>query len=198
MTEAIALPPPDELGGMPLWLALGRRRSGREFGRPSLAWAQIGQLLWAAQGVSDPIGGLRTAPSAGALYPLEIDAVLASGIYRYLPSSHALRQRSAPDVRPALARAAAGQSWLSDAACVFAVSGVASRTQAKYGDRAARYVHMEAGHAAQNLLLAAVSLGLDAVPVGAFDDAMLARALQLGSGEALLYLLPVGLPRGMR
>jgi SagB-type dehydrogenase family enzyme len=193
MSETIALPPPDELGGLPLWLALGRRRSRRAFsGARAVGWPQIGQLLWALQGVSERKDGLRTAPSAGALYPLEIDAALASGVYRYVPASHALRQRDARDVRSALVRAAVGQSWLAEAACVFALSGVAARTQRRYGERAARYVHMEAGHAAQNLLLAAVSIGLDAVPVGAFDDDAVAQALRLSSGEAPLYLLPVG------
>lgn len=193
MRERIALPPPDELGGVPLWLALGRRRSRREFaGARTIGWSQIGQLLWAVQGVSEPKAGLRTAPSAGALYPLEIDAVLASGVYRYAPASHALAQRNEHDLRSALARAAVDQVWLAEASCVFALSGVVARTQRKYGERAARYVHMEAGHAAQNLLLAAVSLGLDAVPVGAFDDDAVAHALRLGSGEVPLYLLPVG------
>ena len=193
MSERIALPPPDELGGVPLWLALGRRRSRREFsGVRTLDWTQIGQLLWAVQGASEPKDGLRTAPSAGALYPLEVDVALASGVYRYAPASHALMQRDARDLRFALARAALDQSWLAGAPCVFALSGVSARTQRKYGERAARYVHMEAGHAAQNLLLAAVSIGLDAVPVGALDDDAVAHTLRLTSGEVPLYLLPVG------
>jgi SagB-type dehydrogenase family enzyme len=198
MTDRIELPPPDEIGGMPLALALGRRRSRREFAAKVLDWTGIGQLLWAAQGVSDGAGRLRTAPSAGALHPLEIDAAVASGLYRYRPVSHTLMQRDARDVRFGLARAAVGESWLAGAPCVFCISGVPSRTTGQHGNRGARYVQMEAGHAAQNLLLAAVALGLDGVPVGAFSDEDLAGALQLAPGEVPLYLIPVGWPRGSR
>ena len=106
MTETIELPPPDERGGLPLSQVLMQRRSLREFAPLALEWKQIGQLLWAAQGVSDRRAGLRTAPSAGALYPLEVDAVLPSGVYRYRSASHTLLQRSPEDARAALARAA--------------------------------------------------------------------------------------------
>jgi SagB-type dehydrogenase family enzyme len=192
MTERIELPPPDEVGGMPLALALGRRRSRREFADRGLDWKQIGQLLWAAQGMSDRVEGLRTAPSAGALYPLELDVALASGLYRYQPARHTLTLRDANDVRLPLARAAAGQSWLARASCVFCMSAVPSRTAGKYGARAARYVQLEAGHAAQNLLLAACALGLDGVPVGAFSDEDVGSALQLSPGTLPVYLIPVG------
>jgi SagB-type dehydrogenase family enzyme len=192
MAEKIELPPPDEVGGMALALALGRRRSRREFAERALDWRQIGQLLWAAQGVSDRAEGLRTAPSAGALYPLETDVATASGLYRYHPAGHTLTLRDLRDVRFKLARAAAGQSWLSSAPCVFCISAIPSRTTGKYGNRGARYVQLEAGHAAQNLLLAACALGLDGVPVGAFSDEDLGLALQLTPGALPLYLIPVG------
>ncbi|HEY7758969.1 MAG TPA: SagB/ThcOx family dehydrogenase [Burkholderiales bacterium] len=198
MADRIELPPPDEIGGMLLALALGRRRSRREFAGRGLDWTQVGQLLWAAQGVTDEVGRLRTVPSAGALYPLELDAAVASGLYRYRPADHTLVQRAARDVRLDLARAAVGQSWLAGAPCVFSICAVPSRTTGQYGNRGARYVQMEAGHAAQNLLLAAVSLELDAVPVGAFDDEELARVLLLAPGEIPLYLVPVGWPRRPR
>ena len=192
MTETIELPPPDERGGLPLSQVLMQRRSLREFAPLALEWKQIGQLLWAAQGMSDRRAGLRTAPSAGALYPLEVDAVLPSGVYRYRSASHTLLQRSPEDARAALARAALGQSWLARAACVVAISAVTQRTRRKYGARAVRYVQMEAGHAAQNLLLTATSLRLAAVPVGAFGDRAIAQALGLSGDEAPLYLVPVG------
>ena len=195
MADRIELPPPDEIGGMPLALALGRRRSRREFSAERLDWAHVGQLLWAAQGVSHDTERLRNAPSAGALYPLEIDAVVASGLYRYRSTDHALTRRGDHDLRFGVARATSGQGWLAAAPCVFSISAIPSRTTVKYGNRGARYVEMEAGHAAQNLLLAAVSLGLDSVPVGAFDDEDLARVLRLEPGEVPLYLVPVGWPR---
>jgi SagB-type dehydrogenase family enzyme len=196
MADKIELPPPDEIGGMTLALALGRRRSRREFAHRALDWKQIGQLLWAAQGITDRVEGLRTTPSAGALYPLEMDVATASGLYRYHPAGHTLEMRAGRDVRSELARAAA-QGWLSSAPCVFCICAIPSRTTAKYGNRGARYVQLEAGHAAQNLLLAACTLGLDGTPVGAFSDEDLGLALQLTMGAVPVYLIPVGWSRVM-
>lgn len=193
----IELPPPDEIGGMTLALALGRRRSRREFADRALDWKQVGQLLWAAQGATDAVDGLRNAPSAGALYPLEMDVATASGLYRYHPAGHTLRLRDGRDVRFELARAAAAQAWLSSAPCVFCISAIASRTTAKYGNRGARYVQLEAGHAAQNLLLTACALGLDGTPVGAFIDEDLGSALKLTAGAVPVYLIPVGWSRAL-
>lgn len=191
----IALPLPDELGGPPLAATLGQRRSVRAYAPRVLTHEELGQLAWAAQGITEPARGLRTAPSAGALYPLELDAVTPGGVYRYRPHSHTLACRAAGDARPALARAAMSQSCVATAACVFALLAVASRTQAKYGARGTRYALLEAGHVAQNLLLQASALGLAAVPVGAFDDAALARALGCAGNEEPVYLVAVGAPR---
>jgi SagB-type dehydrogenase family enzyme len=196
MGERIELPSPKETGGLPLADALGRRRSVREFASRAVTWGEIGQLLWAAQGITDRTGGLRAAPSAGGLYPLEVDSVTASGVFRYQPGSHTLVRRHPHDVRAALARAALDQESVAAAACVFAISAVPSRTTHRYGHRGIRYVQMEAGHVAQNLLLQAQALGLVGAPVGAFDDEALARALHAASGEEPLYLVPVGWPLG--
>ena len=193
-TCIIELPPPNELGGISLARAIRQRRSVRNFGEHTLTWNDIGQLVWAAQGVTDDAMGLRATPSAGALYPLELDVVTPHGVFRYQPTTHTLRQRMTGDVRAELARAAYEQRWLTDTSCVFSVVAVIERTARKYGARAERYVQLEAGHVAQNILLMAVGLGLSGTPVGAFNDNAVARTLGLDKGEAPLYLVPVGLP----
>lgn len=193
--ETIALPAPRQDGGLPLDAALHRRRSAREFTGTALTPAEIGQLLWAAQGVTNA-EGFRTAPSAGALYPLELYVVTSSGAFHYEPAAHRLRRRATGDLRRELSSAALGQASVREAPMVVVIAAVYERTARKYGaDRARRYAALEAGHAAQNLLLEAVSLGLGAVPVGAFDDARVAKLLRLDEGEAPLYLVPVGHPR---
>ena len=190
-----ALPSPEIAGRVSLEEALKARRSIRSFSTAALSQAEIGQLLWAAQGTTDA-DGHRTAPSAGALYPLELDVVSAGGLARYVPDGHRLVRRGTTDPRAALKAAALDQAAVGEAPLVIVISGVVERTAAKYGAvRAERYVTIEAGHAAQNILLEAVSLGLGAVPIGAFDDAQVRRVLALAEGEAPLYLIAVGHPR---
>ena len=189
-----ALPPPDLSGGLPLHAALAARRSVREFAATALTDEAVGQLLWAAQGVTSR-DGRRTAPSAGALYPLELYILQPSGTGRYLPAEHALVSVMLADQRPALTRAAMGQEAVAGAWAVVVIVGQPARTATRYGARATRYMWLEAGHVAQNVLLEAVSLGLAAVPVGAFDDAAVATVLGLPDGEVPLYLIPVGHPR---
>jgi SagB-type dehydrogenase family enzyme len=192
--EKVALPPPRLSGPMPLEEALANRRSVREFGEEPLATDQISQLLWAAQGLTDP-SGLRTAPSAGALYPLEVYVATADGAFRYVPAEHALEEVTAEDRRAALWRAALRQDAVREAPAVFVLAAVYERTERKYGPtRTPRYVQLEAGHAAQNLLLQAVALGLGGVPIGAFDDAGVQAALGLPAEQKPLYLIPVGQP----
>jgi SagB-type dehydrogenase family enzyme len=192
---AVALPSPLTQGPVSLEEALLGRRSIREFADRSLTSAEIGQLLWAAQGVTDS-RGYRTAPSAGALYPLEVFAVTADGVHRYLPADHALESVGGGDARPALRAAAWDQSAVGQAPLVIVIAADPGRTEAKYApDRAERYVHLEAGHAAQNVLLQAVALGLGAVPVGAFDDSDVAEAVGLPPTTVPLYLLAIGHPR---
>ncbi len=193
-TRVISLPTIQSVAGLSLQGAMGRRRSIRAFSPRELTWLEIGQLLWAAQGVSHPETGLRTAPSAGALYPLEIDVVTATGVFRYQPEGHTLAPRSADDLRNAVSRAALGQAWLADAPCLLSFAAVIGRTARKYQSRAWRYVHLEVGHAAQNSLLMAAALGLGATPVGAFDDAAMARALGLERMADPVYLVAVGWP----
>jgi SagB-type dehydrogenase family enzyme len=191
----LRLPPPEQKGKMSLEEALARRRSVREFTRETLTDRELSQLLWAAQGITHP-EGLRTAPSAGALYPLQLYVASANGFYRYEPHPHQLIRLSDRDLRAAIRRTALGQEAITQAPAVFVIAAVYERTSRKYGAaRTPRYVHMEVGHAAQNLLLEAVALGLGGVPVGAFEDEALQKALGLPSDHCPLYLIPVGHPR---
>jgi hypothetical protein len=86
-TGAIKLPPPRLASPISIESALRRRRSVREFDRKPVTLLEVSQLLWAAQGLTDP-EGKHTAPSAGALYPLEVFLVagkegeLPAGVYR--------------------------------------------------------------------------------------------------------------------
>lgn len=195
----IALPTPQLKGEVSLEETLAARRTARRFAEQPLSTAELGQLLWAAQGIT-AAGRLRTAPSAGALYPLEVHVVVGAatgveaGLYRYDPARHRLALEKSGDLRAAVAEAALGQSWVQTAPVVVVISAVAARTRARYGDRTDRYVAMEVGHAAQNLCLQAVALGLGAGAVGAFRDADLAQVLSSPEDEAPLYVLPVGRP----
>lgn len=192
--QAAPLPEPADRGRMSLEEVLRRRRSVRELAATPLVAREIGQLLWAAQGVTSP-EGRRTAPSAGALYPLELYLATAAGVDRYEPAPHRLVRVLTGDRRSGLRAAALGQPAVGEAPAVFVIAAVLARTSGKYGARARRYVNLEAGHAAQNLLLQAVALGLAAVPIGAFDDAAVRRVLELPTGEEPLYLIPVGHPK---
>ncbi len=194
--EFISLPEPVRSGEKSLEALLQQRRSVREYQQAALDLSAIGQLLWAAQGITDP-QGFRTAPSAGALYPLELYVVsgnvdgLSPGVYHYHPNKHRLQQTATGDLRHILARAALDQPWVKAAAAVVVITAVYDRTTRKYGERGIRYVHMEIGHAAQNLFLQAEALGLAAVVVGAFEDDAVATALKLPTDVQPLMLIPV-------
>lgn len=174
---------------------LRARRSVRDFAPTALTPVEIGALAWAAQGVTDEAHGLRSAPSAGALYPLELWVVAEDGTSRYDPAAHALVRAATNDRRADVARAALDQPAAKAAPVLFVIAAVVGRTRAKYGPRAERYVALEAGHAAQNLLLEATARGLGAVPIGAFDDDALREAVGFGREATPLYVVPVGHPR---
>lgn len=193
----IKLPRPDPEGGLSLEKALTARRSVRSFKGTPLDLRTVSQILWAAQGSNRP-SGYRTCPSAGALYPLETVLVagsvegLASGVYRYDPARHEIRQTLERDIRRELAEAALGQSMIARAPVVIAITAVYERTTRKYGERGRRYVLMESGHAAQNVHLEAVSLNLGTVVAGAFEDDRVKAVLGLERDEHPLILMPVG------
>jgi len=198
-TGTISLPAPRLGSDFSLERALHERRSIREFAKAPLTLEEVSQLLWAAQGITSR-DGLRTAPSAGALYPLELYLVVGAvthldpGVYKYLPDGHKLMKVMAGDLRHQLATAALGQGSVADAAAALVFTAVEKRTTRKYGSRGMRYVHIETGHAAQNVFLQATALGLAAVVVGAFDDDRVGEVLNLPQGETPLYLMPVGRP----
>lgn len=196
---SIKLPELHPAARHPIERLLARRRSVRDFAATPLSLEELAHLLWAAQGVSSP-EGLHTAPSAGALYPLEVHLVagnvkgLECGSYHYRPHAGELVQTAAGNLRQPLAAAALGQGCVGEAAAVLVLSAVFERTTRKYGQRGIQYVHMEVGHAAQNVYLAAGSLGLGTVMVGAFDDQGVKRAVPMEGSEVPLALMPLGRP----
>jgi SagB-type dehydrogenase family enzyme len=196
-SEIIKLPRPEYNSVTSIEEALLRRRSIRVFKEGPVMLAELSQLIWAAQGMADP-KGLRTAPSAGALYPLELHVVagnvngLPQGLYKYVPERHELLGLSKGDRRNDLCNAGLGQSSIRRAALVLVLSAVYERITEKYGERGIRYVHMEAGHAAQNVYLQAVPLQLGTVVIGAFQDQEVKRLLKMAAGESPLYIMPVG------
>jgi SagB-type dehydrogenase family enzyme len=191
----LALPPPASSGTMSVEQALSMRRSRREFDPTALGMSDLGQLAWAAQGISDPREGFRTAPSAGALYPLELYFVTGAGVWHYVPNGHSFEPRSDRDLRRELSRAALDQEAVRSAPCDVVITSVTGRTRKKYGERATRFVAIEAGHVAENLLLQATARGLVGVPVGGMDDEAVSRVLGLAPAEEPLYLVAIGRPR---
>lgn len=193
----IELPEPAHDSNVSVERALLARRSIRTFKDEPLTLREVSQILWAAQGITNP-HGYRTAPSAGALFPLELRLVagkvrdLAPGIYRYIPQKHQLVQSMSGDRRDLLAEAALGQPMMAHAPITLAISAVYERTTRKYRQRGMRYIFMEAGHAAQNVHLQAIPLNLGTVVVGAFSDDMVHDSLGLDPDENPLYLMPIG------
>jgi len=196
-SETIKLPAPLQNSNTSTEEAILKRRSVRSYKDSPLTLKEISQLLWAAQGITDP-KGLRAAPSAGALYPLEIYVIagnvndLPDGIYNYRPLKHELVTIVKGDKRNELCNAALGQSSIRSAAAVIVFSAVYERTTMKYGGRGIKYVHIEIGHAAQNVFLQAVSLDLGTVVIGAFNDDDVTEVLKMPDGERPLYIMPVG------
>lgn len=197
---AVKLPPPAHKGAMSVEEALKKRRTVRHFAARSLNLGQVSQLLWGADGVSDA-RGLRTAPSAGATYPLELYLVvgergvenLPSGLYRYNPLAHTLEPAAVTgDLRAAVARASLHQTWMAEAPVMVVIAAEYRRCMARYGNRGIQYTHMEVGHVGQNLFLQAEALGLACGIVGAFEDRALSQVLKLPANHEPLLIMPVG------
>ena len=199
-TKTIKLPKP-EYKGIPLEEAIEKRRSVRNYSKKPITMIQLSQLLFSAQGTTGKMYGkhLRTAPSAGALYPFEIYVIannvesLDQGIYHYGILNHTLELVQYGDFRKAITSAGLKQEMLGDSDAVFVLSAIFDRTRHKYGERGFRYVYMEAGHISQNIYLQAVSLGLGSVSVGAFLDVKVNQLIGVdGEKEAVIYLHAVG------
>lgn len=208
----IQLPAPRHDSQFSLEKALKARQSVREYQEVPLTMAEISQILWAAQGFTrerkEPPtrwnpkyewqGGLRTAPSAGALYPMEIYLLagkvegLPGGVYKYVPKNHALSKVTEADKRKELCLAALKQPQVEKAPAVILMAGVYERTSYKYGERAERYVHMEAGSIAENIYLQATALGIGTVLIGAFNDEEVKKVMSLPADESPLIIMPLG------
>lgn len=192
MKKEIILPAARLKGKLSLEEVIYRRRSERSFVSQKLTLEQVGQLLWATQGETDKSRGLRAIPSAGALYPLEVYLLSDKGLFHYFPSGHKLEVVSEQDKRQSLARGALFQNFITEAQVSIVICAVYERMTRKYGQRGLRYADIEAGHAAENLHLQAVALGLSSVCVGAFDDQAIKDLLVLPSAYEPLYIIPVG------
>lgn len=196
--DRVSLPEPKLRGEVSVEEALSKRRSVREYKDTPLTLSELGQLLWAAQGITLPSRGFRTAPSAGATYPLELYVSireggvegLRAGIYHYDPFTHSLTLVKGGDFSLELYRAALNQDWVREAPLCIIIAADFSRTTSRYGARGERYVYMEAGHVGQNIYLQATALGLGTVAVGAFYDDQLKSVV--GCSEDPIYLFPVG------
>ena len=187
---------------MSLEETLNTRRTVRSFASTALRMDQLSQLLWAAYGMTDPRGGMKATPSAGALYPLDCylaagdDGVygLEGGIYHYLPSPHALEAVIPGDQRREIASASLSQMWMATAPVMVIITAEYTRITGKYRERGVRYAHMEVGPAGENLFLQCVALGLGAGIVGAFTDDAVADATGLPPGHEPLLIFPIGYP----
>jgi SagB-type dehydrogenase family enzyme len=189
----VELPPVRALDAATVLGAIAARRSHRAFDPRPLEPHEVAALCWAAQGTTSA-EGLRAAPAAGGIHAVALAVADAGGVWSYLPLRHALARVVAEDRRPWLAQAALGQEFVAHAPAVLVLSSDPGALAPRYGIRAERYATLEAGHACENVLLAAVALGLAAAPVAAFSDGAVEEAAALGAGRVPMYLVPVGAP----
>ena len=205
-TLTYILPSPLTDGTVSVEKALSQRRSHRKYLDAPLPAEQLSQILWAAYGITVPRtdrafmrGGLRTAPSAGALYPFEIYAVVGNvkgvepGVYRYIADGQKMQLVVAGDVREQLCEIALNQTFIKEAPVTIFYTAIFSRMTTKYGERGReRYVCIDLGHSAENIYLQAEALNLGCCAVGAFYDDKVSELLKLSEEEEPLYLLTVG------
>lgn len=200
------LPSPKTDGTISVERALAKRRSQRKFVDKAISAEDLSQVLWAAYGITQPMpdwpalrGGLRAAPSAGALYPFEIYVLVTkvngieAGVYKYISEEHKLVRTINKDLRSEFAAAALGQAHIKEAPVNILYSAIYSRMTGKYGNRGRdRYVCIDLGHSAQNIYMQAEALNLGTCAIGAFSDDKIAEILQLPEEEVPLYIMPLG------
>ncbi|MCD4830674.1 MAG: DJ-1/PfpI family protein [Anaerohalosphaeraceae bacterium] len=192
--NTIKLPPPDTIGQITLEQALNHRRSIREFKAEPIRLEQLSQLLWAAQGITDANSGYRTAPSAGAVYPINLYVALTDGLYSYNPQEHTLTKKIARDIKTMLYTASYRQETVKNAPCIIIIAGQPRKIEVKYRNKGLSLTTLEAGHIAQNILLQSVTIGLGSVPVGAFDPKTVKRICKFSESEKPLYFICTGTP----
>ena len=183
--------------------AIQQRRSVREFKRDKLSFDDLGKLLWSALGFQNLSRGRRTAPSAGACYPLSAYVAIGTdsiegvkeGVYFYSYQDHSLKKYLDGDLRLELSKAALHQEFIAVAPVSIIFVAIMSLTTSSYGERGIRYVYIDLGHAAQNIYLQATAMGLGTVAVGAYQDSKVAEILSLSKEESPLYIMPIGLPK---
>ncbi|MFC1509630.1 SagB/ThcOx family dehydrogenase [Candidatus Omnitrophota bacterium] len=188
----IKLPKPKEKGSLSLEETIKKRRSERSLLGQELTLEQISQLLWSCQGITNEERGFRSAPSAGATYPLEVYLATKDGLFLYLPHSHSIKRLKDKDLREELKDASFGQSFVKDAAVDIIICAEFERTTSRYGAKGETYVYIEVGHAAENLHLQVVAEGLGSVPVGAFSESEVKDVLGLPDNIIPVYIIPVG------
>jgi SagB-type dehydrogenase family enzyme len=199
----ISLPKPSSDGKVSLEKAIKARRTIRDFRERSLSLNHLSQLLWSAQGITEPTTGRRAAPSGGALYPLDIYILIGengvekmeAGVYHYLPKEHSVSMILKGDRRREIASASLSQMWMAKAPVLFIITAEYKRITGKYGERGVRYALIEVGHVAQNLFLQAEALGLGAGIVGAYNDLEVSKVADLPSKHESLLIMPVGYKR---
>ena len=200
--STVSLPSPILQGNMSVEQAIQNRRSIRHYTNQSLTLQDVSQILWAAQGITDKTNNLRSAPSAGQVYPLEVYIIvgnggvtgLSEGIYHYNPYNNSLEKTSESDARSDLSQAANGQAWVKEAPVNIVITGDYNKMVAKYKDETlcTRFVNLEAGHAAENIYLEAEARDLVTVALGSFKDDQVHTILGLPANENTIYIMPVG------
>lgn len=200
--SGISLPPPTHKGTVTVEEALKARRTHRSFKSRSLTLQQFSQILWGAYGVTAKVSGyhLKTAPSAGALYPIDIYAVvgeegvetLAPGVYHFRPEDHSIECIKEGDLRAAVARHSVRQMWMAEAPVMLVITGEYARCTVKYASRGVLYTHIEAGHVGQNVFLQAEAIGLKAGIVGAFNNEDIIKTIGIPANHDPLLIMPVG------
>lgn len=197
------LPKPSFDGKVSVEKAIKERRTLRDFRERTLSLSHLSQLLWAAQGITDSTTGRRSAPSGGALYPLDIYVLIGengvekieAGVYHYLPEEHSITMILKGDRRREISRASLSQMWMAKAPVIFIITAEYKRITGKYGERGIRYALIEVGHAGQNLFLEAEASGLGAGIVGAFNDPEVSKVASLPSEHEPILIMPVGYKR---